>query len=226
MTVLAMAAAVCLAQEEKREQPSITVYGASEVRVAPNQVELRVGVRAQSRVLSTAVEQQRLQIKQAIALAISNGVEEKDIQTAYLGINPIREKGGVDSYYAHRDIAIALHDPARFDALLTALMQSGVNEVYGVEFKTTELRKYRDQARAQALTAAQEKAAALAGQSGRKLGSILSIEEQDTEPRGWGQPSLARNSSAQAPGGGGASNSLALGQISIEARLKVRFELQ
>ncbi len=35
ITVFAMAA-VCLAQEEKREQPSISVFGVSEVKVAPN----------------------------------------------------------------------------------------------------------------------------------------------------------------------------------------------
>ncbi len=222
-----MAAAVCLAQEMKREQPSISVFGASEVKVAPNQVVLRVGVRAQSKVLSAAVEQQRLQIKQAIALAISNGVEEKDNRTAYLFISPFREKGGVDSYYANRDIAITLQDPSRFDALLTALMQSGVNEAYGIEFKNTELRKYRDQARAQALTAAKEKASAMASQLGRKLGNVLSTEEEDAESRGcWGQPVLARNGLPQAPGGGGADSSLALGQISVEARLKVRFELE
>ena len=233
IAVLALAAGVCPAQDEKQERPFITVSGASEVRVAPDQVELRVGVQARSEDVGAMVEQQRLQIKRAIALALKHGVEEKNIQTAYLRIDPFREErsggfGWRDYYYVHRDLTITLTPPAQFDALLSELIQSGVNVVSRVQFKTTQLRKYKDQARAQALAAAQEKAAAMAGRLGRKIGKVYSIEEEDADAARacWGQSASFTNSFTQAPGGGAAQGALALGQIGVEARVKVRFELQ
>ena len=42
----------------------------------------------------------------------------------------------------------------------SSAIEAGANKVQGLEFLTTELRKYRDQARSMAIKAAQEKAAA------------------------------------------------------------------
>jgi len=84
-----MAAGVSLAGEDKADRPLITVSGVAEVKVVPDQVELRVGVEARSKDVGAAVEQQREQIKEVIALAENHGVEEKNIQTDYLNIRPV-----------------------------------------------------------------------------------------------------------------------------------------
>jgi uncharacterized protein YggE len=226
--LILLTAGLCLAQEAKIETPYIAVSGTSEVKVAPDQVELSVGLQARSRDLSAAVEQQRTQSKQIIALALQHGVLEKDVQTSYARIVPqFHEKTGIATYWVYRSVTITLQYPSRYEALLSALIASGVNEVHGLEFRTTGLRKYRDQARAQALTAAREKADAMAGRLGRKIGKVLSIEETEA-PSPWASnPAwLMQNSSSAAPGGGGSSGGLALGQISVDARVKVSFELQ
>ena len=51
----------------------------------------------------------------------------------------------------------------------------GVNYVHGVEFRTTELRKHKDTARALAVKAAREKATAMAGELGPALGEPRTI---------------------------------------------------
>ncbi len=54
----------------------------------------------------------------------------------------------------------------------------GANRLYGVQFATSELRKYRDVARVMATRAAKEKAESLTREIGRKIGKAYSIEEE------------------------------------------------
>jgi len=126
----------------------------------------------------------------------------------------------------YRGVAITLKDPSKFDSLVAVLIQTGVNQVFNIRFKTTELRKYKDQARAQAMAAAQEKASAMAGRLGQKIGKAFSIEEQEVEAARSAVVSM--NRVIEGPGGSGdaGDDALALGRISVEARVKVRFELQ
>ncbi len=43
---------------------------------------------------------------------------------------------------------VTLKDITQFDDLLTELVAANVNYIHGIQFRTTELRQYRDQARA------------------------------------------------------------------------------
>jgi len=70
-----------------------------------------------------------------------------------------------------------LRDINQADDTLLAALKSGANEVQDVQFYTSELRKYRDQARSLAVGAASEKAGALASAGGAQTGCVLNISE-------------------------------------------------
>jgi uncharacterized protein len=109
-----------------------------------------------------------------------------------------------------------------------------VNYVHGVEFRTTELRQHRDEARALAINAAREKAVALAGQLDQEVGEPLSIQEEQV---GWwssynawwgGRWGSGMSQNVIQEMGGAtllADSSLAPGQIKVSARASVSFEL-
>jgi uncharacterized protein YggE len=131
-----------------------------------------------------------------------------------------------------KTIVITLKDVSKFEDVFTGALGAGATHVQGVQFRTTELRKYRDQARALAIQAAREKASALAGELGRKIGEPQSIEENSS---GWSSSYSARWGGAmtqnvvQNVGGGGSfseDGTFAPGQISISARVTVTFDLE
>jgi uncharacterized protein YggE len=137
-------------------------------------------------------------------------------------------------YFVRRTIVVTLRDLSIFEDLLAEALGSGVNYVLGIEFQTTELRKYRDEARALAIQAAREKADALAGELGQTLGEPTAINEIQSgwwsSYSSWWGPSwgggMAQNVIQEVGGSAPPSDgSLAPGQINVNARVSVAFEL-
>jgi uncharacterized protein YggE len=174
-----------------------------------------------------------------LALAADYGIAPEHVQTDYVGIEPRYRNGYYEErdfigYFVHKTFVITLRDLARFEDLLAGALDAGINYVHGIEFRTTELRQHRDEARALAIRAAQEKAVALAGELGQQVGEPTAIQEVQS---GWWSGYNAWWGSRWGGGmtqnviqeAGGASvladSSVAPGQISVNARVSVSFEL-
>ena len=99
--------------------------------------------------------------------------------------------------------------------------RQGVNDVGGIQFRTTELRKHRDAARLQAVKAAREKAEAMAGELGATLSSVQTITENNTPARS----SFLQNSISPADVFSESNSSIAAGVIEIKASVHVVFRL-
>ena len=122
--------------------------------------------------------------------------------------------------------------------VIAAALGAGANQVVNVQFYTSELRKYRDQARDMAIKAAQEKAQALAKGVGAEAGCVIHINENTWSSYygGWygrSQNLMTQNVSqnvAPAAGSGDGSVSddgpVSLGQISVQATVDVTFGLK
>jgi uncharacterized protein len=227
--VVTLSAGSIAGQEREDSRPLVTVYGTADMRVVPDVVDVSIGVEIRGKELTPTIEQQTSRITDAIALIRKAGVDVKDIQTDFANITPVYSdsKNGrnLDYFIVRKGIAFTLKDTAKFDALLAALIQSGVNRVQNVRFRATEIRKYRDQAREMAVVAAREKAVALAAKLDQELGKAFSIDEDDSlsnsTPLIRLYPGAFSNTTTETGGGNeSAEGSLMLGQISIQARVK------
>ena len=173
-------------QMELAEPGIITVTGEAEVRVVPDEVILTLGVETWDAYLKSAKSQNDERVKEVLRIAQAYGVEARHIQTDHISIEPRYEdnyeKKDLIGYFVRKTIVITLKDISKFDDLLTSVIDADVNYVHRIQFRTTELRKYRDEARALAIKAAQEKANALAGELGQSVGKPRTINE---EQAGW-----------------------------------------
>lgn len=219
-------------------RPTISVSGTAEVRVAPDEVNLRLGVESRDAKLDVSVKQNETAIAAVLKFLKDSGVDPKDVQTDYVEIQPQydpdrRAQQIVPEFYlVRRNLGIRLRNMAQFDAVLAGVIKNGANHVMGIEFRTTELRKHRDAARQQAIRAAKEKASALAQELDAKVGKPESIQEQ-THGGWWGwsatNPSISnamfQNTTQTAPSGESPDGNLAVGLISITATVNVTFAL-
>lgn len=217
----------------------ITVTGDADVRVTPDEVVLTLGVETWDKNLLTAKAQNDERVKAVMALAQNMGVESRYIQTDWVNIEPrykdYYEKEDLIGYFVRKTIVITLKDVSKFDQLLTETLTAEVNHVQGIEFRTTELRKYKDQARTLAIKAAREKAAALAGELGQTIGQPHDIQEQ---PGGWwssyrswwgawgNNPAQNVVQEVSSVSSSTTDDTLAPGQIKVNAQVTVSFELE
>jgi uncharacterized protein len=217
----------------------ITVTGEAEVRVVPDEVILTLGVETWDKNLDTAKRRNDEIVKKVLALAAGYDIPPEHVQTDYIGIEPRYKDGYYEErdfvgYFVHKTIVITLRDLSKFEDLLAGALTAGVNYVQGIEFRTTELRKYRDEARALAIQAAKEKAAALAGDLGHQVGEPQTIQEDQSGwwsaySAWWGSRwggTMSQNV-IQETGGTAwtGEGSVAPGQIAVNARVTVSFEL-
>ena len=237
MVVLGFTTCLPLARVGDGER-GITVAGEAEVKVAPDQVVLTVGVETANPVLTNGKRENDAVVRRVIDSIAKHGVESRHIQTEHIGIEPHYrarfESDEVLRYIVRRTITVDLRSIDKFEGILGDALAAGANYVHGVQFRTTELRKYRDQARTLAVEAAKEKAALLARSLGRRVGAAASIHEDNV---GWwsgygswwgGRYSSMSQNVSQA----GADSPIspdaitAPGQISVTARVTVRFDLE
>ena len=140
------------------------------------------------------------------------------------------------AYIVRKNLEIRLTDVAGFQNILTGLLTNGVNYVNGIDFRTTQLRKYRDQARGMAIHAAKEKAVALTAELDVKLGKVTSISAYDNGGyynNNWGMNrgfngynNAVQNVAAAGGTSDVAEDNFAVGQISVSATVNVSFLIE
>jgi uncharacterized protein YggE len=220
------------------EPRQITVSGDAEVRVVPDEVILTLGVETDDMDLLVAKAENDRRMARILAMAEEHGIETKHIQTEYISIEPryesSYEKRVFLGYFVRKTIALTLREIDDFESLLSDVLTGGATHVHGIQFRTTALREHKDRARALAVEAAGEKAAAMAGALGQRIGEPVSIQEDQTgwwSPYGgwWGSSwgsSMAQNVIQNAAGDSPTiDGTLAPGQISVYARVTVSFAL-
>jgi len=212
--------------------PQITVSGFAEVKVAPDEIHFSVGVETRSDKLDDAKRQNDDRVAKVLQFLKGQGIKEKDVQTDFMNVEPNYDskvsRSEATVYVVRKTSGVRLTDVTKFDAVLAGLLTNGVNHVNGIDFRTSELRKHRDAARAMAIRAAREKADALAAELSVRRGKVYSINA--TEGGGWWSSRSAGMSQnvVQNAGGGSAESegTLSIGQISVMATVNVSFLIE
>jgi uncharacterized protein YggE len=221
--------------------PMISVSGSAEVKVVPDEIYLRIGVETRQANLEEAKKQNDTRVSRALDFLKASNIPDKDIQTDFISIEPAYDNSSSWSrpvtYVVRKSIEVKLTRIASFENVLSGLLTNGVNNVHSIEFRTSELRKHRDAARAMAIRAAKEKADAMALELGVKRGKVYNITANDwggwwsASPGYWGGSfggAMVQNV-AQNAGGGSASddsNTLSIGQITVSATVNVSFLIE
>ena len=153
--------------------------GSALINVTPDRAFLQLGVQSNGVTVGAAQTANTVAIQRVIAAIKAMGVEAKDISTDLYVIEPIYQDYDalyIKGYRIYNTVAVTVREVNKTSEIVAASLEAGANQVNNVEFYTSELRKYRDQARELAMTAAKEKAQALAMAAGAEIG--LRIEHQ------------------------------------------------
>jgi|tagenome__1003787_1003787.scaffolds.fasta_scaffold20536933_1 uncharacterized protein YggE len=213
--------------DDKVPAKLVRVTGVSEVKVVPDRAVLEVGVEKQNASASLAKGAADAAARRILTSLRQSGVDEKDIQTTYLSLQPQFDyrKGMKISYFvADQTMSITLRDLRQLDTVLDSLIKVGGNQINSIQYETSDLRKYRDQARDLAVKAAREKAEALAHALGQDIGKAYAIEEVPESTYGYSSY-LSNVELAPAKTRAPSGPSTAIGQKTVSASIVVSFDL-
>jgi uncharacterized protein len=232
LIALLLVATPCAWAQDKDDRPLITVSGQAEINVTPDMAVFNLRVVTLDKDLARAKTLNDESVRRTLELAKRYQIAPEDAQTDYVSIEPRHSDDDDDGkppiflgYEVTKRIVLTLRDMSRIEGLLTDVIKAGVNRVGGIEFRTTQLRKHKDQARQMAIRAAQEKALALTKEIGQTIGKAFTITEVSTE----GSPSSNNFSNSSGFIAGDiftGQGTIAVGQIPITARVTVSFELK
>lgn len=218
--------------QEKVDRPLITVTGQAEIMVVPDEVAYSLRAVTMEKDLATAQAKNDQVVKALLALARQYQIPPTQVQTGHISVSQrfsdeeaTKKPPVFLGYTVSKSVGIILKDVSKAEDLLADIFKSGVSSIDGVYFRTSQLRKYKDQARAMAIKAAQEKAVALTKEIGQSIGKAYTITE-DEPSYAYAQNNNSNFSGAVAGASSGEESTLALGQISVTARVTVSFELK
>ena len=213
--------------------PTIQVTGTAEIQVVPDTATLSFTVAKNSKSVAEAKKQNDDVIIKVSNLEKNFGIGTTYIKHDYIRVKEVTKRIKIkdsddyeevfDGYRVSRNLIVKLRDITKFEAFLTALLEAGIDDVESVSFSSSELRKYKDQARAQAIKAAREKADALAKAVGQTIGKAVSIEEKNID--GYRSPSANISQNSFTISDEGNVEDVAVGTISVKAQIDVSFLL-
>ena len=236
ITVLLFSFQVC--GQSTVEPALITVTGQAEVRVPPDEVVFTLDVDSVDKDMLSAKKRTDDSVKEVLAIARRNNVKPEDVQTSHISVEPKYNTDDLEyeqrrtvkrvfvGYEVSKTVAIRLRDISKFDDVLADVLKAGVTKVSNVEFRDSQIRRHKDQARAMAMKAAQEKASLMAREIGQSIGPAYSI----TEGGGlsYRDNNITQNSTTTISGSLSdreSESAIAPGSISVTAQVTVRFRL-
>ena len=224
--LFALVTATIQAQELK-QVPQISVSGEGKMKVTPDEVVITVAVENIGKEAAEVKKKNDETVDKVLKLIKQRGIPTADYQTQRVNLYKKYDYNTKKyNYVANQTISIYLKDLSKYDKLMIDLVDSGINTIQGVEFKSSKIKEYESQARKKAMLDAKQKAedyvSVLVGQ---KVGKVLVIS--DNSYTNYPRPVFAEmKTMAMADGASTPQETLAIGEIEIVSNISVSFVLE
>lgn len=168
-----------------QQQTGIWVTGQGEVMAVPDIAELRLGVEVQADTVAEAQTQASDAMGKVQQALEDNGVAEKDIQTQRYSIYPVtrwisdKDEQEIIGYRVTNIVAAKIRDVDEAGAIIDAVTEAGgdATRIQDISFDVDDKTPYYEQARAEAVEDANNKATQLAELADVRLGKATYISE-------------------------------------------------
>lgn len=216
--------------EVRGYQPTtISVNGEGKVTAVPDIAELTFGVATGPQKTANAAKDMLTKSMNAAFEAVKAlGIEEKDISTEYLSLNPSYDwnegRQILRGYEGSQQLRVKVRDLDKVSDVLSAAVNAGANQAGGVQFTIDDPQGLRAEAREKAIQNAQEKAQVLADQLGVKIVKLQNFNE------GGGysppMPYMAKNMAMEGAAVADASIPLPPGEQEIQVNVNMTYEVR
>jgi uncharacterized protein YggE len=234
MAALMMGAAALPAAADA-QQASITqsiagtrldVSATGDVTRVPDIAIITAGVVTRSATAAGALQQAATRMDRVIAALKRAGVEDRDIQTSNLNLNPEytyinNQPPKLNGYTASNQLSIRFRDIANSGKILDALVAEGANQINGPSLTIDKPEAALDEARARAVAAGRARADLYARSLGLRVARVVAVSES-----GGNYPSPPPMPMMMEARSQAADTKIVPGEQKLSVTLTMTFELQ
>ncbi|MDA1208779.1 MAG: SIMPL domain-containing protein [bacterium] len=215
--------------ENMEPPPVISVQGQGKIQAVPDIALLNFGVQTgRQKSAQAAMEMLGKRMTAAFDALKELGIEEKDIMTQSLNLNPAydwNEGKRIDrGFEANQNLQVKVRDLDKITTVLDVAVRMGANQVGGVSFTIDDMDELREEAREMAIADAQKKAKDLAHDLGQTLGRFRGFNEGGgyNEP----YPMMRMESMAMDAKGIGGGTPVPAGEQEIVVNVNLMYEVK
>ena len=218
-------ALMCGARSAVVAEPSgIIVTAEGKASGKPDLATITFGVETRDPKAQKAAERNSSEMADVMAAIQGVGVAEEDIRTVDYRIQAEisweDERQRVIGYVVVNSVVVKMRDTDKVGDVLDAATEAGANNIYSIQFSFEDPSALREQARAEAMTEARNRAEALAQLAGVGLGRPRQISESFMEP--WS--AYAEKAYAPAPSADVTTTPVSPGQMEVTVQVQVTYE--
>lgn len=211
--------------QELKTIPQIVVTGEGKIKVTPDQAVLTVGVENVGADAVAVKLKNDTAVEAIIKFIKKNKIAATDYQTQQVSLYKFYDtETKKNNYTATQSIVITLKDLSNYDAFLLGLMQSGVNTIQGIDFKSSKVETYESQARIKAVLHAKDKANDYASALNQKVGKALLVS--DNSMTNYPRPLYAAVKMESDAPASPPRELLAIGEIEVIATVTINFAIE
>ncbi len=210
------------------QQEGIWVSGTGEVAVAPDVVNMQLGIEAQQETVAHAQSDAAAAMDRVMTALRSGGIAEEDVQTQSFSIRQVTrwerdlEEEIVVGYRVSNDVLVKVWEVGRAAALIDAAVAAGGDfiRIDGISFTVDDPTPFHVIARQEAMADAAAKATELAELAGVRLGKATFISESSA-----GQPPVPMLAE-MAVMSAAVSTPISPGEVEIRVTVQVVYQIR
>ncbi|WP_454990310.1 SIMPL domain-containing protein [Capnocytophaga sputigena] len=204
----------------QNQTPTVEVVGEGIVYATPDMVNISISIEKEGLDLKNLRQKNGEAVAQVFQL-LSKELPMENFQTSYVSLYK-DDYNKLNKYRVVQNINIKLEDISKYDNLMNAIFDAGVNRIDGISFEVKNKEKLLQEARVAAIDDARKKALLYAVSLDQNIGKAIKIKEVNSH---FNDIQPVERMSKMSLGSTGSDNTLAVGKIAIEAQVNVAFEL-
>ncbi len=204
------------------QTPTVEVVGEGIVYATPDMVNISISIEKEGIDLKNLRQKNGEAVAQVLQL-LSKELPMENFQTSYVSLYK-DDYNKLNKYRVVQNINIKLEDISKYDNLMNAIFDAGVNRIDGISFGVKNKEKLLQEARVAAIDDARKKALLYAVSLDQNIGKAIKIKEVNSHFNDIQPVERMSKMSLGSPANGN-DNTLAIGKIAIEAQVNVAFEL-
>lgn len=204
----------------QNQTPTVEVVGEGIVYATPDMVNISISIEKEGLDLTNLRQKNGEAVAQVLQL-LSKELPMENFQTSYVSLYK-DDYNKLNKYRVVQNINVKLEDISKYDNLMNAIFDAGVNRIDGISFGVKNKEKLLQEVRVAAIDDARKKALLYAVSLDQNIGKAIQIKEVNSH---FNNIQPVKRMSKMSLGSTGSDNTLAVGKIAIEAQVNVAFEL-